>query len=545
MPILDRKQDTDAEGAAEREVEYHQLKVALHVAQVDRSRYVEEMNTAMTKMKQTIECLEQEGEELLEKLRAIDSKPNQIRDQRMCEDLLNLAENKDWLQEQIEAEKAKHMDLDAKIRSMEKKVSEMKIKLGGTMGSDDSLRRVRTKLTTLENRLVHVLKSYNEEVGKNMQLRSEIDTLRMQRAKFDQLYRKLEQTLSKQRAAIGQLIEATSQAYEQREDAAQRIQQLTEKAEKDTQQHNNEMKELVRLIDHDRKLKHFMKIKATERQEDPQLTAWKAKRIQEADERRAEVDRLIDNYEQAFDRMLEVMEEANPENLVQGFLEKEDRNFALFNYVNETNAEIERLNEDNENMAAEIDNYEEKMTKVVDVQKDALSEWQLLNEAAREQQENTEARLSAANETIKTVCDIVSDIIQKLQCDTTMLTRRLASSEGITQSNLLDYLTLVEQRVNQLLLIRQFIAVNDPDAPFVAKSILIGNNLNSPPTDSIPSIHPPSLQDDFDEASEISVLKPYSREELHRRVVTTVRRKENGSRANLSMSVSLPKGSKI
>ncbi|TGZ55442.1 hypothetical protein CRM22_010404 [Opisthorchis felineus] len=545
MPILDRKPDTDAEGVAEREAEYHQLKVALHVAQVDRARYVEEMNTAMVKMKQTIECLEQEGEELLEKLRAIDSKPNQLRDQRMCEDLVNLAENKDWLQEQIDAEKATHMDLDAKIRSMEKKVNEMKIKLGGTMGSDDTLRRVRTKLTTLENRLVHVLKSYNEEVGKNMQLRSEIDTLRMQRAKFDQIYRKLEQTLSKQRTAIGQLIEATAQAYEQREDATQRIQQLTEKAEKDTQQHNNEMKELVRLIDHDRKLKHFMKIKATERQEDPQLTAWKAKRIQEADERHAEVDKLIDNYEQAFDRMLEVMEEANPENLVQGFLEKEDRNFALFNYVNETNAEIERLNEENENLAAEIDNYEERMTKVVDVQKNALSEWQLLNETAREQQENTEARLSAANETVKSVCDIVSEIIEKLQCDTTMLTRRLASSEGITQSNLLDYLTLVEQRVNQLLLIRQFIAVNDPEAPFVAKSILIGNNLNSPPTDSIPTIHPPSLQDDFDEASEISVLKPYSREELHRRVVTTVRRKENEARINQSMSVSLPKSSKI
>ncbi|OON22907.1 hypothetical protein X801_01188 [Opisthorchis viverrini] len=538
MPILDRKPDTDVEGAAEREAEYQQLKVALHVAQVDRSRYVEEMHTAMVKMKQ-------EGEQLLEKLRAIDSKPNQIRDQRMCEDLVNLAENKDWLQEQIEAEKAKHMDLDAKIRSMEKKVNEMKVKLGGTMGSDDSVRRVRTKLTTLENRLVHLLKSYNEEVGKNMQLRSEIDTLRMQRSKFDQLYRKLEQTLSKQRTVIGQIIEATSQAYEQREDAAQRIQQLTEKAEKDTQQHNNEMKELVRLIDHDRKLKHFMKIKATERQEDPQLTAWKAKRIQEADERRAEVDRLIDNYEQAFDRMLEVMEEANPENLVQGFLEKEDRNFALFNYVNETNAEIERLNEENENLAAEIDNYEEKMTKVVDVQKDAMSEWKLLNETAREQQENTEARLSAANETIKTVCDIVSEIIQKLKCDTTMLTRRLASSEGITQSNLLDYLTLVEQRVNQLLLIRQFIAVNDPEAPFVAKSILIGNNLNAPPTDNIPSIHPPSLRDDFDEASEISVLKPYSREELHRRVVTTVRRKENEARSTQSMSISLSKGPKI
>lgn len=54
----------------------------------------------------------------MEKIRAIDSKPNQIRDRRTCEDLVNLAENKDWLQEQISVEKAKHVDLDAKVRNL-------------------------------------------------------------------------------------------------------------------------------------------------------------------------------------------------------------------------------------------------------------------------------------------------------------------------------------------------------------------------------------------------------------------------------------------
>ncbi|CAL8077750.1 unnamed protein product [Calicophoron daubneyi] len=530
MPIELKTNDADAEGAAEREAEYNQLKLALHLAQVDRAHYVEEMNSAMVKMKRTIEGLEQEGAELLEKIRAIDSKPNQLRDQRTCEDLVNLAENKDWLQDQVNAEKAKHIDLDAKIRSLEKRISEMKLKTGGIRGTQEMLNRVRAKLVTLENRLVHVLKTYNEAVGKNMKLRSDIDTLRLQRSNFDQIYRKLDQTLTKQRAAITRLIEATSSAYEQREDAAQRIQQMTEKAEKDTQQHNNEMKELVRLIDHDRKLKQFMKIKATERQEDPQLTAWKAKRIQEADDKRAEVDRLIETYEQAFDRMMEVMEENNTDNLVQGFLEKEDRNFALFNYVSETNAEIERLNGENENLANEIANYKDWMTKVVGGQREELADWQAANEKAKEQQGTTEDRLDTTKDTLETVCSLVSDLVEKLNCDTTKLTRRLASSEGVTQANLLDYLTLVEDRINKLLLVRQFIAVNDPEAPYVAKSILIGNNLAAP-SGPLPAIHPPNLQEDFEEASELSVLKPFSREELHRRVVTLVRKKEQEARA--------------
>ncbi|VDP78869.1 unnamed protein product [Echinostoma caproni] len=114
-----------------------------------------------------------------------------------------------------------------------------------------------------------------------------------------------------------------------------------------------------------------------------------------------------------------------------------------------------------------------------------------------------------------------------------MLTRRLASSEGVTQANLLDYLNLIEERVNKLLLVRQFIAVNDPEAPYVAKSILIGNNLAAP-SGPIPTIHVPNLQDDFEDSSEMSILKPFSREELHRRVVNLVRRKEQETRSTHS-----------
>lgn len=63
------------------------------------------------------------------------------------------------------------------------------------------------------------------------------------------------------------------------EEFAQRIQGITEKAQKENYQHNIEMKELVRQIDHDRKLKQFMKIKAAEREEDPQLIAWKVSQV--------------------------------------------------------------------------------------------------------------------------------------------------------------------------------------------------------------------------------------------------------------------------
>ena len=53
---------------------------------------------------------------------------------------------------------------------------------------------------------------------------------------------------------------------------------LKEKAEKDLQQHNAEMKELVRIIDHDRKLREFMNTKTKERQEDEDMTGWRERK---------------------------------------------------------------------------------------------------------------------------------------------------------------------------------------------------------------------------------------------------------------------------
>ena len=57
--------------------------------------------------------------------------------------------------------------------------------------------------------------------------------------------------------------------------------QLREKAEKDVQQHNIEMKEYVRTIDHDNRLRDFMSTKCRERHEDPQLVEWRRRKGEE------------------------------------------------------------------------------------------------------------------------------------------------------------------------------------------------------------------------------------------------------------------------
>ncbi len=53
---------------------------------------------------------------------------------------------------------------------------------------------------------------------------------------------------------------------------------MRDKEDKDKVQLNAELKELIRVIDHDKKLKEFMKIKTQERQEDEELVTWRKKK---------------------------------------------------------------------------------------------------------------------------------------------------------------------------------------------------------------------------------------------------------------------------
>ena len=53
---------------------------------------------------------------------------------------------------------------------------------------------------------------------------------------------------------------------------------LNDRAEKDILMHNAEMKELIRVLDRDRRLREFMNAKSKEREEDQQLVAWRVRK---------------------------------------------------------------------------------------------------------------------------------------------------------------------------------------------------------------------------------------------------------------------------
>ena len=65
----------------------------------------------------------------------------------------------------------------------------------------------------------------------------------------------------------------------------------------------------------------------------------------EAERKKASQTDSVESYEAAFQRIKEISGEEDLDLLVNHFIEVEDKNFALFNYVNEQNNRIEMLQE--------------------------------------------------------------------------------------------------------------------------------------------------------------------------------------------------------
>ena len=66
----------------------------------------------------------------------------------------------------------------------------------------------------------------------------------------------------------------------------------------------------------------------------------------EAEKKKESQEDSVETYEAAFERIKEMTHEEDLDLLVNRFIEVEDKNFALFNFVNEQNNQIEALEDE-------------------------------------------------------------------------------------------------------------------------------------------------------------------------------------------------------
>ncbi|XP_040271538.1 outer dynein arm-docking complex subunit 1 [Bufo bufo] len=495
--------------------------------------------------------LERERGELLKDLRLSESRSNQSRDQDHQGKLYSLLEQKDELEEQLASEKQTIADLDQEIKSWEKKISNQRKQIRGSSGSGSAKQNNQTQnnVKVMENRLDRALTKFNLQLAKNSKMREDIDILRIERSRFDQLYKRLEKELLQTRKEIGTVIDESSAAYDARDEAQTKMLQMKEKAEKDLNQHTAEIKELQRVIDHDRRLKEFMGTKTQERSVSEEVLDARRRREKEEQERkkRDPTEDTIETYEQAFQQIQSVTGEDNLDILVNRFIEVEDRNFALFNYVNEQNNEIERLTEQITEIKREIEEFKAQGVRLEQEHRSILKNIEGKQEEAVKQVDGYQQQLKGVMKILDQLKSGIDSLFKKINCDRSVLDEMLGTSSSIREANIMQYLGLIEQKTNELLAAQSFLDSKNYDKPYDPQEtarVLLGQLVDLHPP--VFEIQPPGTGDEYDSDSDSPTAdeeeRPLTQAELRERIMRGVLKKEmKASRKGFPSETSLAK----
>jgi chromosome segregation ATPase len=351
---------------------------------------------------------------------------------------------------EIEAELERGSELDVEIAEATAILEQERTSLGKSQSLIRSPESYQRQIATMENRLENSLNGYDVQLAKNARLRETIDHLKKERSSFGGLKRRIETDLLEQKKQIGEIIDSSNQAYEARDDAQARMSALRERSEKELQESTMELKELNRVLEQERKLKEFMGVKGRDRAKDLNDAAKARKDKGEAKER-PEV--VINQYEAVFTQLKEVCGIEDTSELTDRFIETEDRNFSLFNLVNELNTNIESLKEQITRVEQQITEYD-KQSEEMDkerTQKFKQLEVQLSRAEASASKFNELATERRA-ELGKLVVGITS-FVDKVGCDRGPISEMLGEKD-VNERNIMQFLGVIEQRANELLLMQ-------------------------------------------------------------------------------------------
>jgi len=451
--------DDDIDKLAKQEIA--KLKRQYRHVEAERKYFCHKSENKLRKQKAVLKDLREEKNDLKLNLMVAQSRQNVMKDQMNLEELTNLLQEQEYFKNLIHEEKAAIKVLDEEVARLENEILEQNKLIKGMSGTEQAI-KVEKQIRTLENRLEKATVDFDKTLTKNKKLKDEIDDLRIQRSTYDEIYKKLTRKLNDQKKLMNQIIEQSTLAYDQRDEAEAKIQMLREKNEKDLATYNYEYRELMRIIDHDAKLKSFINVKAMERNDTVERKDdMTNKKTGDTDKAEQSAKEMIETYERSFKIIKEITGEQDVQVLVKKFTETEEKNYALFTYINEINNELRIVEDQIEKTRQQIRDYNENG---VLFQTEKHEELQMLEKKladAKKDEEKFNVQLAETDRVLDQLKEGIGSVFDEINCDKSLLTQELGENDKVTDENILKYLTMIEQKTNQLLQVHAYLQLKE------------------------------------------------------------------------------------
>lgn len=515
MPCLREEDKVDPlEAQLEAQMELSHLQRQYRCLRNDRRMYTDETENTLRKQKITIEALVKEKKELEAMIHVASSRQNEKFDQRNVEKLVELLEREAQAQQELKKEKEAIAGLDEKVAAMREKINQQSKKMGGSKDVYQEKHVANMKLTRiLENRLDEMTKKFSIALTGNLKLREHINHVEGQKARFLDLHKRLQAELVEGKKEIDRISEVATTHFTIRDEAQHRMASLRERADREMAVYNAEIKDVKRILEHDRKLRAFMTTKAEDRAsilEDELMV----RAIKKYEAQLNGLQQETSKFEEIFDKIKEATGIEDTDTLVESFIENEDRNFALYNYVNNMNTEIENLKDDIRRLKDEIE-----LIKKEGVDSDVHRK-EILNELEQKMVEVTDEltlvnkEYKASRRQLELLKPKVESVFNSIECDRSSIAELLGIGVSIDDNNIMQYLGIIEQKCNELLqnkALEKIKKLNESGGDISVDGL---QGVGPQPAHGNFLIVPPPIEDDSDQAWHCNDTKPLTVEEV-------------------------------
>merc|ERR1711988_11985 len=525
------------------DADYAELQRKMKIMDGDRQKFAKHADGEMAKESRNLDSLNKENARLQKEVTKKEEQPHvDMRQQEM----MHLNDQLDVYKRKLEVEQRKVAELSAqveevktRIKSQQADILEWSGRSGVANAAKDSNQAIQKQIRQLENRLEKALVKFNEALAHNKELRQEIDGLRRERVVFDSIYKKLERELDHKKKEMANIIEISNSAYESRDQAQQEMQALKKQLEEEQAAFEEEWKDLGRIIEADRARKQNRKT-AAEIEQRGEMTVeeemgmkkklikgtWAIARDKASMHVQAE---KVQPYEEAFARIMDATNIHSIDELVDTFINAEDKNFTLFNFVNELTSEIEKLEEQIAEIKSEVDKHRGQDVNSDHQRKKILKDLEEKLGRTETKAEQYDAKFASSTKILSKLKDDIQGIFTNIGCNVSGVSEVLGPG-GVTEGNIMTYLGLIEARTNEMLsMYNNVVKQVDGSGEELHR---LGSSLAGPqsaPGSTHIAILPPTTGDEYeeeDESEDEDETRPLTRDELKAKAQKTMTKKE-------------------
>ncbi|XP_055002035.1 outer dynein arm-docking complex subunit 1 isoform X1 [Sorex araneus] len=434
--------------------ELSRLQRQCKVMEAERRTYSKEVHQRIRKQLGEIQHLQEVRDQLQTQIRVAENQVKRLRDGQRLESMGQLLSARAQVQVKID-------ELMEQIKVLDKEIQEWEARILAQSKKCKSLcfitqkAKVWRRVKILEDQLDRVTCHFDTHLVRNAALREELDLLRIERNRYLSVDRKLRKETQQLQQMVSNLIVSSTSAYSVREEAKTKMGMLRERAEKEEVQSEGEVQVLQRQIAHLEQLHRFLKLKNDERQTDPAVLARRTLRAQEVASglRKTSQEQLVLRYEDALHKLSQLTGEKDPDQLVEKYLEMEERNFAEFNFINEQNSNVERLQEEIKEMQEALvqAHRSEDIRHSTEQQQHAASLKR--EDELRVEADAIEARFQDLDAQLEKLKAGIQHLFTEAQCDSSSIQDLL----GVQDRDIGLFLGLIEKRLVELLLVQSFL----------------------------------------------------------------------------------------